>query len=120
MAPSPQDILADLRTTVNRKRSKIPRTRRILMRRRCKVNKQLSYVKSQARRTKLEDEAREIEKKLQQSYKQEHSDMEGKAVNSIKTNPKYFFTYAKKFSTVKSSIGPLLDSGSQRTYFLSS
>ena len=101
------------RTTVNRKRSKIPRTRRILMRRRCKVNKQLSYVKSQARRTKLEDEAREIEKKLQLSYKQEHSDMEGKAVNSIKTNPKYFFTYAKKFSTVKSSIGPLLDSAKE-------
>ena len=101
------------RTTINRKRSKIPRTRRILMRRRCKVNKQLSFVKSHTRRAKLEAEAREIEKKLQLSYKQEHSEMEGKAVNSIKTNPKYFFTYAKKFSTVQSSVGPLLDSAKE-------
>ena len=101
------------RTNVNRKISKIPRTRRILMRRRCKVNKQLTFVRSHSRRIKLEEEAREIEKKLQHSYKQEHSDMEGKAVNAIKTNPKYFFIYAKKFSTMKSSIGPLLNSAKE-------
>ena len=100
---------APARTTVNRKRSKIPRTRRILMRRRCKVNKQLSTVRSDSRRTKLEEEAREIEKKLQQSYKQEHTEMEEKAVKSIKSNPKYFFSYAKKFSTVKSAVGPLMN-----------
>ena len=91
-------------TTVNAKRSKIPRTRRILMRRRCKVNKQLSVAKSDSNRMKLELEAREIEKKLQQSYKQEQTYMEEKAVKSIKSNPKYFFSYAKKFSTVKSAV----------------
>ena len=58
---------------------------------------------------KLQIEAREIEKKLQQSYKQEHTDMEEKAIKPIKSNPKYFFTYAKKFSTVKSAVGPLLN-----------
>ena len=101
------------RTNINRKRSQIPRTRRILMRRRCKVNKQLTLVRSQTRRTKLEEEARDIEKKLQESHKQEHSDMEGKAVKSIKSNPKYFFTYAKKFSAVKSSVGPLLNAAKE-------
>ena len=101
------------RSTVNRKSNKIPRTRRILMRRRCKVNKQLSAVRSDSRRIKLEEEAREIEKKLQKSYKQEHTDMEGKAVQSIKSNPKYFFSYAKKFSAVKSAIGPLLNAAKE-------
>ena len=101
------------RNTVNRKSSKIPRTRRVLMRRRCKVNKQLSAVRSDSRRIKLEEEARDIEKKLQNSYKQEHTDMEGKAVKSIKANPKYFFSYAKKFSAVKSTVGPLLNAAKE-------
>ena len=96
-------------TTTDRKVSRIPRVRRILMRRRCKVNKQLSTVRSEPRKSKLENEAREIEKKLQQSYNEEEMHREDKAVGAIKTNPKYFFAYAKKFSSISSSIGPLAD-----------
>ena len=79
------------------------------MRRRCKVNNQLCNVRSEARKLKLETEAREIEKELQQSYNEEEVHREDKAVGAIKTNPKYFFAYAKKFSTISSSIGPLAD-----------
>ena len=34
---------------------------------------------------------------------------EDKAVNTIKTNRKYFFSYAKRFANVKSSVSPLKD-----------
>ena len=34
---------------------------------------------------------------------------ERKAVEAIKKNSKYFFNYAKKFSKIKNSIGPLLN-----------
>ena len=97
-------------TDTSQKRSRIPRTRRILMRRRCKVNKQICTTNSQSRRDKLIAEARSIEVKLQDSYRNEKSQMEHKAVSAIKRNSKYFYTYAKKFSTVSTGIGPLIDS----------
>ena len=61
---------------------------------------QLQKVTSENRRKKLMTEVRDIEKKLQKSYR---------AVDAIKTNSKYFFSYAKKFSKVVSGIGPLMD-----------
>ena len=35
--------------------------------------------------------------------------METRAVSAIKTNSKYFFTYARKFSKIPSAIGPFID-----------
>lgn len=98
-----------LRKQSDRKVSKIPRARRILMRRRCKVNKQLANAPSDHKRPKLIAETKDIERKLQKSYKQERSEREHKAVSAIKKNSKYFFSYARKHSKVMSSIGPLLD-----------
>ena len=40
---------------------------------------------------------------------------EAKAIDAIKTNPKYFYSYAKKFAKTKSKIGPLLDENNQYT-----
>ena len=40
-------------------------------------------------------------------------DCETKAVNAIKKNPKYFFSYARKFSSVKISIGPFVDAANK-------
>ena len=40
-------------------------------------------------------------------------DCETKAVNVIKKNPKYFFSYARKFSSVKISIGPFVDAANK-------
>ena len=37
------------------------------------------------------------------------------AVAKIKDDPNYFYRYAKKFSIVKSDIGPLLDSSGNLT-----
>ena len=89
------------------KTSNIPKDRRILMRRRRKINKYLNQIIKNGRRSKLLKELREIEKKLQDSYKAHTTKREQVAIQSIKRNSKYFFTYAKKFSKIKSSIGPL-------------
>ena len=89
--------------------SNIPRERKNLMRRRCRINKQLKKTKSLPRRNKLCEEAREIEKKLKHSYDKDRDRNEHKAVTAIKKNAKYFFNYAKKFSKVKTGIGPLED-----------
>ena len=48
--------------------------------------------------------------KLQESYAESISAQEQKALAAIKRNPKYFFTYVKKFSKTKPSIGPLFNS----------
>ena len=89
--------------------SKIPRDRRNLMRRRRRVNTQMRKTTSEARRKKLKLQARDIEKKLQDSYRQSRKFGEDKAVGAIKHNSKYFFSYARKFSSVKASVGPLID-----------
>ena len=100
------------RSAIPRK-SKIPRDRRILMRRRTKINKQLNKHQTPSKRQQLTKELVEIELKFQDSYKKSYSAQEQKAIDAIKKNPKYFFTYVKKFSKVKSSIGPLLNEANQ-------
>ena len=93
-----------------RSNSRIPRDRKNLMRRRRRIAVQLQKVTSENRRKKMMTEARDIEKKLQKSYRETRDINEQKAVDAIKNNSKYFFNYAKKFSKVASGIGPLMDS----------
>ena len=90
-------------------RSKIPRHRRILMRRRCKVTKQFKKLLTANMKHKLTIELRDIEKSLQASYQSQLSYEESKAVGAIKTNSKYFYAYAQRHNKLKSSIGPLLN-----------
>ena len=83
------------------------------MRRRGKINKKLAHTVTDTQQTKLTAELKEIEKKLQQSYKSEKSEMEHLAVSAIKKNSKYFYSYARKFSKVSVGIGPLIDVASE-------
>ena len=96
----------------------IPRDRKILMRRRKKVVKQFATAQSPSRKNKLDSELVDIEKKLQDSYKRSNDYQEQKAIDAIKWNPKYLFSYVKKFSKVKTEIGPLL--GQNRNYVVDS
>ena len=100
-------------TKEKRKGSHIPRTRRILMRRRTKVNKKLSQPVTPNQRAKLDEELIDIERNLQKSYKAESTEMERQAVNSIKKNSKYFYSYARKFSKVTVGIGPLINAAAE-------
>ena len=89
--------------------SKIPRHRRNLMRTRRRINIQLASCQSDSRRASLNKRLIEIEKKLRSSHQAQREEEEKKAVERIKTNSKYFYSYAKRFSNTRVGIGPLLD-----------
>ena len=98
-----------------RKLDKVHRYRRSLTNRRRRINKRLTHMTSPAQRSKLHAELLDIEKKLQRSHRDSEDYMENKAVESIKANPKYFYSYAKKKAKPISKIGPLLKSKDQLT-----
>ena len=99
-----------------RKSPPLPRDRKILMRRRRKITSHLNTNITSTRRVKLRDELIEIEKKLQLSYKNTIAKREQNAIRAIKNNAKYFYSYAKKFSKVHTSTGPLLNSDQEFIY----
>ena len=92
-----------------KKNSKIIRYRQSLTKRRRKIKKRLLTATSPAAKMKITNECIEIEKKLQKSFKESQIYIEDKAVKSIKVNSKYFFSYVRAKSKVKSKIGPLLN-----------
>ena len=91
------------------RKSHIPRDRKNLMQKRRRIDAQLGKTTSEARRKKMKAEARQVEKELIKSYQQTQKESESKAVKSIQRNSKYFFSYAKKYSSIKSGIGPFID-----------
>ena len=52
---------------------------------------------------------------LQKSHSEARERKEQLAVKAIKTNPRYFFSYAKQFSLTKTKIGPLLNDSNELT-----
>ena len=95
--------------TVNRKQN-IPRDRRRLMRKRCRLRKKLP-VASVTKQNQLEREMQQIESELLTSHQREEERNEEKAVANIKENPKYFYKYARNKSETKTSIGPFIIDG---------
>ena len=87
----------------------IPRCRRILMRNRKRVTRQLVTTQSVTHREALNKRLIEIEKQLQASHAAQAKDEEQKAVEKIDRNNKYFFSCAKWFSKIVTGIGPLLN-----------
>ena len=79
------------------------------MRKRRRLKIQLLKANTEACHNSISRSLIEIEIKIQDSPRCQSEFDEYKAVESIKRNPKYFFTYAKKFSKVKIGIGPLKD-----------
>ena len=93
----------------NSKRKLPPRERRVLMRKRNKIQKRLQTTCNKIKALKLKDALIKIEKQLRDSYKRKSAMDEANAIKAIKRNSKYFFSYAKKFSKVKTKVGPLLN-----------
>ena len=89
---------------------RIPRHRRVLMRTRRRINRQLTRTQSGPRRQALIKKLVKIGKDLKESHLNQQEVQEQKAVNNIKKNSKYFFSYAKSLSKVKVGIGPLINS----------
>ena len=89
--------------------SKIPRERRILIRKRRKLLNRMEGVTTDKLKEKIRRKLIQIEILLQKSHQDSLHRREQLALKSIKTNPKYFFSYAKQFSTTRTGIGPLLN-----------
>ena len=98
------------------KRPRVSRPRRILHRKRRKLKGRLNSLKSlnpdAPAIKKLEQDLFLLAYELQVNIDKELSERELKAVECVKNNPKYFFSYAKRFSKLKSNIGPLRDTES--------
>ena len=91
-----------------KRRCKLQRERRILYKRRKLLSERLQRGNQLDRqRQKDQKEIESIEYKLRISYKIQEIQEETKAIDGIKENPKYFFSYAKHKSRTSTSIGPL-------------
>ena len=77
--------------------NKIPRDRRILLRKRKKIRAQLERkVVSSSRKSVIKKSMGEIDNRLLLSHENEKNDMEKRAIENIKSNPKHFFAYARE------------------------
>ena len=92
-----------------KKRNVIPQVRRKLMTRKRCINKRLLRTSSPSTIRHLKSELIEIEKKMVNSHRTCKENEETQAIQLIKKNTKYFFSYAKRFSKLKNNIGPLID-----------
>ena len=98
-----------------RPKSQNSRNRFVLNRKRRKLVAQLSALKSRnpssPRIRSIEDEIDMIHFHIKETFNAEHLRQEKLAVTKILENPKFFFSYAKRFAKSKSNVGPLLNNG---------
>ena len=57
----------------------------------------------------MKESLESIEIKLKESYTSRRLEKEKAAISKMKSDPKAFFSYAKKFSRTQSDVGPFLD-----------
>ena len=77
------------------------------MRKRTKLRKRFQEAKSEQQKNKLHSDLVAIEGQLQASYQNELKEEERKAVEAIKTNSKFFYSYARRHNITQTKIGPL-------------
>ena len=92
----------------NNTQQPIPNHRRVLMRKRSKLEKAYAAATNPDRKTALERKLISIEKDLQSSYETQERKEEMQAIGRIKTNSKFFYSYANKKSKLKVAVGPLM------------
>ena len=96
-------------------KNSIPNKRLALIRRKKRLNAKINYRKYVCENfpvnliQKLEKKKAEVEREINNSIKAEKELKELQAIEKMKTNPKFFFSYVKKFSKAESKIGPLAD-----------
>ena len=89
--------------------NRIPRTIRVLMRNESKLSKAILTSKSGKKISNFKQKLQEIEADLEKHYSKRRESQENDAISKIKRNPKYFYSYAKRFSKLRTNIGPFVD-----------
>lgn len=96
-------------------RNSIPNDRLALIRRKKRLNSKINirkYVRVNVPKNqidKLEKKKADVEEKIRSSIRMQNTLQEINAIEKIKSNPKMFFSYVKKFNKSESKIGPLAD-----------
>ena len=89
------------------------RERDILRRRKRKVKPQIKSISarnpSSRKLENLRAELYDIERKINESITNQRASREAKALESIIKNPRYFYSYAKQFNKLVTTVGPLLN-----------
>ena len=70
---------------------------------------------TQSKQSKIREKLVRVELLLLKSHANARERKEKLAIKAIKTNPRYFYTYAKQFSITRSKIGPLLNENNEFT-----
>ena len=91
-------------------RNRIPRAVRLNLRRKQEASKALSMVKSASRCRTLKNKIKAAEEELSKTFFKYKIDKEKKAIECMKDNSKYFFSYVKQKTNDKGKIGPFTDS----------
>ena len=84
----------------------IPHDRKIIMRKRTKLNKILEKSCNPEQLISIKEKLKNLELKLIESHKNEAAKNEDAAVEKIHSNPKFFFKYARSMSMVNTPVGP--------------
>lgn len=84
----------------------IPRDRRILMKKRTRWIKQMTSNTRRNQQT-MRNKLITIENKLTESHTNELQAEEKRAIDAIKINPKYFYSYARSKAEISRPIGPI-------------
>lgn len=84
----------------------IPNDRRKLFRKRCVLIKKLTKNISKYKRNGIFKKLEVIHQNIISSISTEAKEIEARAIEAIKSNPKYFYTYAKEKKSVFTTIGP--------------
>ena len=95
--------------------NKCPQKRKILKRKRRRLQKAINSNKNSFRdnsnsQSSLNKKLNEIHIQIHDSIKQQRITEEKSAIDTIKENPRFFYSYAKRHSRQSTNIGPLLDS----------
>ena len=90
-------------------KNRIPRQVRLWMRRKNLASKAIRKVKTIKGCRNLKEKIREAETELSKSSFKRKIDEENNAIDKMKLNPKYFYSYIKKKTKSKSKIGPFVN-----------
>ncbi len=87
----------------------IPHHRRSLFKKLAKLKRALVKEKTAVRIAELLEQIRTLELQLTSEYEEKEQREEIKVLESIRSNPKSFFTYAQKGQKTREKIGPFVD-----------
>ena len=100
-----QDKIPQKRVKV--KKSKICREKRALFRKKRKLINSLQRCTTQYRKQAIENEIQNYEAQIKRLLITKMQTEEDKAVDNIKKNPRYFYSFAKRKTNMREEVGPL-------------